>query len=365
LRIVVAGGGYAGLACLMELRRRMADAELILIDPGEDHLKITHLHETVRRPLRRFRRSYMELGKRIGFDHYRHALDCNKLADFAAESAIDIDGHRLSFDFLVIATGAKPPSLSKSAQVYDRDDLREQDAGDLVSLFLGDETRPRELSVVGGGPSGIQILFELADCIEASRQPIKLRLVDREAKLLGDYPSKLGDYVQDKLVSAGIEYLPQTEYVSSDEDTLQFRDVSTGENLVVQSGLTFLFPGVSPSPCALNSDRYGRVEGYESIFGAGDCARFDSRGDDQLTAQIAVRQGKLVAQNIDRVSRGVRLFEYYFKELGYVVSLGPLDAVGWLFLQDQIVSGLPAFAIKEVVEAQYDLFVAGLDTYII
>lgn len=365
MKIVVAGGGYAGLACLMELRRRMDDAELVLIDPGENHLKVTHLHETVRRPLGDFQTPYAKLGDRFGFGHCRGAIAPGDLSDAAGESGIVVGENIESFDYLVIATGAAPPKLPKSGHVYDRDDLCSVESADIVRDFIDDQTRPRRVNVIGAGPSGIQVLFELSALFRSKRQQVQLCLIDREPALLSEYPAALGDYVLEKLADAGVEYLPNTEYLGCADETLELRNVVNGEHQEVSSGLSFLFPGVSPSPLAVRADRYGRIDGHANIFGAGDCARFDSRGDDALTAQVAVRQGKLVAQNIDRFSRNVRPMEYFFRELGYVISLGPLDAVGWLLFREKVVNSLPAFAIKEAVEAQYDLFVAGLDTYVL
>jgi NADH dehydrogenase len=62
----------------------------------------------------------------------------------------------------------------------------------------------------------------------------------------------------------------------------------------------------------------------------------------------------------------VKLLEpYIHRDLGYVISMGPNDAVGWLGLPQNIVAGQPATLIKEIVEAQYDLLLAGLDTFVI
>jgi NADH dehydrogenase len=55
---------------------------------------------------------------------------------------------------------------------------------------------------------------------------------------------------------------------------------------------------------------------------------------------------------------------YLHRDLGYVVSLGPTDAVGWLALEGNVVGGMPAMLIKEAVEAQYDLLLSGTDTYL-
>ena len=51
LKLIIIGGGYAGLSALITLRRQAAYAEITLIDPRPYHLIITRLHETVHRPL--------------------------------------------------------------------------------------------------------------------------------------------------------------------------------------------------------------------------------------------------------------------------------------------------------------------------
>ena len=42
-----------------------------------------------------------------------------------------------------------------------------------------------------------------------------------------------------------------------------------------------------------------------------------------------------------------------------------MDAIGWLALEGNVVGGMPAMVIKELVEAQYDLLLTGIDTYLI
>ena len=47
-KVIILGGGYAGMAALITLYRHCPSAEVTLIDPRGDHLKITHLHERFR-----------------------------------------------------------------------------------------------------------------------------------------------------------------------------------------------------------------------------------------------------------------------------------------------------------------------------
>lgn len=356
MKIVVAGGGYAGLACLMELRRRIPDASLRLYDPRQAHLKLTHLHETVRHPLSRYQVPYAELGARLGFEHVAETVSFESGVVTAGDGELD-------YDYLVVGTGAAPIALPGGDHVYDRDALCHNEAHALLDALIGDTSRPRAVTVIGGGASGIQFLFEIADRPDVRRAGLTLRLVDSEARPLGAQPAAVGEYVVSKMDRAGITYLPNARYTGTAGDIVQVDAGAAGSEL--ESGLTLMLAGVEPSPRPFEADRFGRLSGFDNAFAAGDCARFDSRGDDSMTAQVAVRQGKHVARNIDRISRDVEPLEYFFNELGYVVSLGPADAAGWLLVRDKVVTGLGAFAVKQVVEAQYDLFVAGIDTYLV
>ena len=74
MKVVVAGGGYAGLACLLQLRSLAPRAELHLVDPGTAHVKQTRLHETMRRPLADLRVPFDGLARRFGFEYHEGAL---------------------------------------------------------------------------------------------------------------------------------------------------------------------------------------------------------------------------------------------------------------------------------------------------
>ena len=118
----------------------------------------------------------------------------------------------------------------------------------------------------------------------------------------------------------------------------------------------------------MSSNAYGQVEIdnqlLPDIFSAGDCADFAGKGLNLLTAQAALRKGKLVAHNIRNRNAGRGLRRYRYQEKGYLLSLGPIDAVGWLGLRCNLFTGFVANSLKEAMESQYDLFLDGVDTYV-
>ena len=372
MRVVVIGGGYAGLACLLELRKLAPRAELHLVDAGVAHLKQTQLHEALHRPLDALRVPYDELARRYEFEHHREALGNDgvfaerDLRAWHDARSIPVAGESLACDYLVIATGARPRLRASARGTFDQMQLRDREGRDLVREFL---ERGGVATVVGGGASGVQYAFELAEVLRRRAPGTELRLVDADDRLLRTLPAPAHDYVTAQLRAAGVSYLPRTSWVGEKETLLRVRNLDEEREHELPSSLTLLFGGVEAHPFALQANRYGQVvlagETCARIFAAGDCARYAARGLDAMTAQAAVRKGKHVAANITRLHRGRSPISYDFQELGYVVSLGSIDSVGWLLVPDNIVRGVAATALRKVVEAQYDLFVEGFDTYVL
>ncbi len=370
MRVIVIGGGYAGLAAVIGLRRTLPEADIHVVDPRLHHLKLTHLHQTLHRPLSDFCTPFAQLARKFDFIHHRVALafDRQTLVDWQWNRTLPLPGGSLPFDYLIIATGAGPRRLPGGRHVYTQADFCRQEGRTIIEELLK-RTAGREchISVVGAGATGLQFLFELDHVLQSRGIQYRLRLLSQSARILPRFAAGFHDYIHARLQKAGIDYLPQTRYLSQRGETLQAENTRTGAVTAWASGLTLLFPGVAPQPCAIQANRYGQVLTGEhllpNIFAAGDCVQFASRGLNALSAQAAVRKGRQIAINIKRLRQERLPYIYAYNELGYFVSLGPGDGVGWMLFKNNLVSGLPAFVIKAAIEAQYDLFVDGVDWY--
>ncbi|HEY5140328.1 MAG TPA: FAD-dependent oxidoreductase, partial [Methylococcales bacterium] len=106
LKLIIIGGGYAGLSALITLRKQAPDAEITLIDPRPYHLIITRLHETVHRPLNTIQVPYSLLAKRFDFFHKQQAIhfDEQQLKAWNSKKTIEFGEEILPFDYLLIAT---------------------------------------------------------------------------------------------------------------------------------------------------------------------------------------------------------------------------------------------------------------------
>lgn len=372
LKIVIVGGGYAGVAALVTLLRHMPEARITIVDPKLHHLKITHLHETFRYPLEDFLISFSALENRFGCRHVcgKLILDEYILQQWQNDRFLAVDNEILEFDYLLIASGAPVARMAKSDNIFDLHDLMTTPGSSLLNgRFNATDESERTISVIGGGATGIQFLFEIAHFLRRGKIECKLRLIHGEDRVLTQFPADFSIYTQTRMADLDIDFYPGTRYCGQQTDEILLTESETGRQFNLPSTVSFLFVGKKPETL-FDANAFGQVmverRPLQNIFTAGDCSIYNAAGSNTMTAQSAVRKGMLAARNILRHSGALKLLEPYFhRDLGYVVSLGPTDAVGWLALEGNVVGGLPALVIKELVEAQYDLLLTGIDTYLV
>lgn len=372
LKIVIVGGGYAGIAALVTLLRHMPEADITIIDPRRHHLKITHLHETFRYPLEDFLIPFSALESRFGCRHICASLvlDESVLQQCQDDKFLNVNGEILQFDYLLVASGSPPAETDKAENVLDLNDFMVERGSDLLNGRLrAHGAVEQSISVIGGGATGIQFLFEIAHFLRRNQTACKLRLIHGENRVLKQFTSGFSAYAQARMADLDIDFFPDTRYLGQQGDQILLEDSQTAKQFSLPSAISFLFIG-KQLEMPLSANAFGQVmverKPLQNIFTAGDCSIYDSSGSNTMTAQSAVRKGMLAARNILRHSGALKLMEPYFhRDLGYVVSLGPTDAVGWLALEGNVVGGMPALVIKELVEAQYDLLLTGVDTYLI
>ena len=372
LKIVIVGGGYAGIAALVTLVRHMPEVRITIIDPRPHHLKITHIHETFRYPLDDFLVSFSDLENRFGCRHVCAQLILNDcvLQQSQKDRFIVVNDEILEFDYLLVAAGSPLAQLSKSDDIFDLNDFMITTGSDLLNQqrYIH-EPGEKIISVIGGGATGIQFLFEIAHFLQRQNFGWKLRLIHGGDRVLNQFGVGFSEYTQARMSELDIDFCPNTRYRDQVANKILLQGVETGHQFELPSTISLLFLG-KKLDTPLFANAFGQVvieqKQLENIFTAGDCSIYNSAGSNAMTAQSSVRKGMLAARNILRHSGSLKLLEPYFhRDLGYVISLGPSDAVGWLALEGNVVGGMPALMIKEMVEAQYDLLLTGIDTYLI
>ncbi len=369
MKIVVVGGGYAGLSCLMRLAELLPGSSRILVDPSDQHLKLTRLHEGLRRPPGDLRVPFDRLARKYGFVHVaaRPALSLRVLQRAAARRRLEWRGAAEAFDALVVAVGVRPRPRPVQAGCVGLADLKRLDGRGIVERIAREHGgRQDRVTVVGGGATGLQYLFELRDALRREGAGTRLALVDPGKRLLPDQPEQFHDYVTRRMEEAGIRYLKGYRLRSAEEGQLVLVGPRGGVRRW-RSGISLVLTGTTGNPSILETSETGQVlaAGAElrRIFAAGDCSTYRGGGFDAASAQSAVRKGRLVAENLKRIADHRKLRPYDAPELGFFLSMGVLDGIGWAGDRRAVVTGVAAFAVREAIEARYELFVKGIDTF--
>lgn len=339
----IVGGGYAGLATLIELRRLGYSGKITLFDHRPAHQKITQWHKLVRGGnATQYEQAFAELAHRFQFEFMHRAVPLEAVLDNPARTLGE------NYTAIVIAQGSHTPA--KPPHVITLDDLRD-DQECQKQLCQLHRTR---IAVIGGGPTGVQFAFEFAE------RHNHVILYEARDRLLPLFDYALGAIAQEAAAKAGIDVRCGSEFLYYDGVALTSKKGQREQTDKIEYAL--FVPGVRSTP-ALSCDAYGRIEGRSKLYAAGDNSHFSGSGLNTKSAQAAVRKGQHAARTIMADLAGRAPTPYTYAELGYFVSLGAHNAVGYLLSQKTAFSGRVALLMKDLIEKQYDLHLAGLPVY--
>ena len=198
---------------------------------------------------------------------------------------------------------------------------------------------------VGGGYAGVEALAELEDLARDAcryyrtirREDMRWVLVEAAAGILPEIGSELGDYAVSRLRRRGIEVDLETRLESADGGLMR---LSSGESF--EADTLVWTTGVRAHPLLarmgfptdergrLIADENLRVKDVEGAWTGGDCAAVPdlvTGGVCPPTAQHALRQARLLAQNLAASLEGGELRPFRYRQLGALVSLGRYKGV--------------------------------------
>jgi NADH dehydrogenase len=393
-RILIVGGGYVGMYTALRLLKRLRDDEAVVtvVDPKSYMTYQPFLPEAaagsiqprhVVVPLRRvLRGAEVITGGVTEVDHARKV---------ATVEPLEGPSYEVPYDQLVLAVGSISrtlpiPGLAEVGtgfkNVEEAIQLRNRviECLDIAESTTDPAIRARNLAfvVVGGGYAGIECLGELEDMARYATRyyrtitPRDLRwvLVEASGRILPEVGVDMGLYTLDQLKARGIDCYLETRL-----------DSCVGGHVVLSNGVeldteTLIWTaGVKPNPLVARTgfalDDRGRLRGRPTLqvhgstnaWIAGDAGAIpDLTGEPGATtgpsAQHAVRQAKVLADNIVAVLRGKEPKPYKHKYVGSVASLGLYKGVAqvygiklkgfpaWFMHRTYHMSRMPTFARK-------------------
>ncbi len=357
-RVLILGAGAAGVSAALELKKASAalpGLEVTLVDQRDYHQPLPFIWQVVSGslapnhvcfPLRALP-GIKDAGGPVGFRQGRvQGID-------VARKAVSTDDGELQWDYLVVALGSTTNFFGMAD--IEKDSLTLKSLRDAVTIHNQildtyeaalrerDEQRQRELLtfvVVGGGPTGIELVAAIQDFVRealvrkySSLTPhVRVVLVEAQDALLSGMKVRMSELAIKRLRSRGIEVLLKTRITKVGSDGIQTADGQT-----IPTRTVIWVAGVKPVAVAeslpFNKAKGGRIvvnqylEVAESpgVYVVGDCAYLLQEGGSlpyPPTHQVAQRQGPACARNIIRAIQGKEQLPFRYRFKGQVIYMG-------------------------------------------
>jgi NADH dehydrogenase len=353
-RVVITGAGFGGLSAAKSLAK--APFDVVLIDRYNYHMFQPLLYQVATAAL-----SPDDIAWPIRTMFRREpnvSVELANVSEIDAErNEVTADGHRILFDYLIVATGAQQAYFGHSDWAQHAPGLKTIDdamyfrrrillAFEKAETATDPDERRRLLNfvVVGGGATGVELtgaIAELAKRALASDfraidpRSARIVLVEAGPRLLRQFDESLSRYAQRALEQLGAEVRLGTAVTGCDE-----AGISMGTERI-ESRTIMWSAGVEASPAGrwlgAESDRAGRVKvgpdlslpGRPHIFVLGDTALFSSGEGEPLpgVAPVAKQQGAYVARVIAARAGGRSVPPFQYRDFGMLAIIGRSRAV--------------------------------------
>jgi NADH dehydrogenase len=366
-RILILGGGFAGVYTakylLRGLKRRGLDDVDVALASRENYLTFQPLLPEVISGCVNLLHAISPIRRIVpGLSLYARGVESVDLSRRVVSLAPDFThrGIDLEFDHLVLALGNQlatglVPGLTEHAVPFkylgDALRLRHHLMHVLEEAAIAEDPdeRRRLLTFVvgGGGFSGVECMAEMNDfLLRAIRnfktiQPSELQfvLVQSAATILPEMKPSLAQFAHRVLEKRGIRIETNSRLVAVTALSAVTSNKSTGAVVAIPTRTVVATVPTEPHPIIskLEAAKQGgrivvtpqlHVDGAPNLWAIGDCAAAPtSKGVAPPTAQHAVRQAGLCAENILASLTGAPLKAYDFESLGTLASLGGRSAV--------------------------------------
>ncbi|HSM37995.1 MAG TPA: NAD(P)/FAD-dependent oxidoreductase [Candidatus Limnocylindrales bacterium] len=373
-RILVLGGGFAGVETVRALEKRLGrrdDVEIWLVN-RDNFMLFTPLLPEVCSGVLEPRHVVSPLRGMVKRPSTWCITADVEAVDLEARVVTVLGGdgdlHRLSYDSLVLALGGVThtfgiPGIDEYAMgmktLADAFGLRNRIIEMLERAELEDDpaARAAQLTFVvgGGGFSGVETAGELEDFVRRVRKrfyphigadEVRTYLVELGDRLLAEQTSDMGDYARRRLEARGYRVMLQTAIKEVREAEVVVRHADGREETIATRTVVWT-GGVRPAPIVRESgvevDKAGRAvtrptmeTNRDGVWAIGDCAVIpnvdDASGKPHApTAQNAVREAKRLADNILARMSGGEPRPFRYEPLGQLASIGHHTGVGVVF----------------------------------
>ena len=388
-RILILGGGFAGVECTLKLEsyfKNNSNIEIILVSE-DNFLLFTPMLPQVASGTIETRHIVTPIRTLIKKTKFYEA----KIKNIDPHGNIvtlfgttENRGMRIHYDFLIVALGSQTNFFGlkdveersyKMATINDAILLRNR----IIDLLeqAENETDPimrkrfLQIVVVGGGFAGVETAGEINDFINEaaeyypsiSYKDVKVKLIEANSEILSGFPQKLAEFAKEKLVERGIEVILNASVTSFDGQEINLKSQSESNIVLVenseqekghyklkelnsiQSNTLIWTAGTRPIDLVKESlfetakgrilvNKFLQVPKFPNVFAIGDCAIFDpslSMKKYPPTAQIAEAHAKFAANNLRLMLSGNQMISFDYTWKGQSALIGKRTGVASFF----------------------------------
>jgi NADH:ubiquinone reductase (H+-translocating) len=351
-RVVIIGGGFAGLAMAKKLRNK--NVQVVLLDKHNYHTFQPLLYQvatggleagSIAYPIRKVIQEYKDF-------YFR--LTSVKEIDTKNQKIISEIGE-LHYDYLVIATGSKtnyfgnkeiernsmsmktiPQSLNIRSLILENFEQAvltrdEADKNALINFVL-----------VGAGPTGVELAGALAEMKRAILQKdypdldiskMEINLVQSGDRVLNTMTEKSSVAAEKFLTDLGVKVWKNVRVTNYDG-----RTITTNSDVTFETATVIWTAGVQGAAIhgldakslverveRIRVNQYNQVVGYDNIFAIGDIASMESEEYPQghpMMAQPAMQQGSLLAENLVKLLAKKPMKPFEYNDKGSMATIG-------------------------------------------
>jgi NADH dehydrogenase len=354
-KIIVVGGGFAGLQFIQNLKRNLFD--ILLIDKINHHQFQPLFYQvatsqiepsSITFPLRKIFQNRKDVTIRM-----TEVTGINP-----SENKLQTTIGEFDYDYLVIATGCKTnyfgnEKIQKNTfslkSTFQSISIRNAILYNFEKILYASEEEKEALFnivIVGGGPTGVELSGSFAEIkrdilpkdyprIDFSK--LQVILIDGSEHTLNNMSEVAKKFSEKYLIKMGVTV--KTKVFVKDYDG-EILNLSNGEiiktkNVIWAAGVIGnIIQGINPEIITKTNrytvNRINKVEGYDNIFAIGDIAYMETpkypKGHPQV-ANVAINQGKILAGNLKAIQYNKPTKEYEYKDLGSMATVGRNKAI--------------------------------------
>jgi NADH dehydrogenase len=346
--VVILGGGFGGLAAARALYK---SAEVTVVDRHNFQtflpllyqvstagLAADHVAYPIRGALRKTNIKF-RMGSPISVDH--------------KNSEVKLDSSEvLKFDHLIVALGSVSadfgiPGVNEHAlgmkTVHEALTIRAEIMRRFEDLCRFEDDTKLSISVIGGGPTGVEMAGAIAELIRGplkhdkmdAAANINISIIEAGPRLLPTFAPSLSERTKKDLEKLGVKVM-----LNIPVKAIEHRKITLSNDSVINSEITIWAAGVkgSDAMAQLSLPTTGnriaveptmQVKNYPNVWALGDIAGAIGKDGRPLpmVAPVAIQQGKFIAKQIARLVAKKPLTEFKYLDKGSMATIGRNKAI--------------------------------------